>query len=112
MVLVLFSVTFFTETNQKRDKESLSFIRAISATSVSLPAAPIPPYYEGAVASFTVIRPWLYYSFKRAAILSDLFSGSKLPNTFDTDDHRHNELLFHYPREHKFDIKCLQLLDG
>jgi hypothetical protein len=116
MVLVLFSVTFFTETNQKRHKESLSFIRAISATSiaVSLPAAPLQSHRtqcECWRVVYTVANHGWYHILLKGRYFIWFIFWSKLPNTFWYRRHRrHNELLFHYPREHKFDIKCLQLL--
>jgi hypothetical protein len=88
MVLVLFSVTFFTETNQKRDKGKLVIhqgdisnfnCRIASGGSIAIPTV----LNASAGASFipSPTMATLPYSL-RAAILSDLFSGSKLPNTF------------------------------
>jgi hypothetical protein len=109
MVLVLFSVTFFTETNQKRIRESLSFIRAISATSMAVSLRshcdPHRTQCECWCVVYTVPNHgYGTISFKRALLI--YFLG-KPPNTFDTDASLHNELLFHYPREHYIDIRLV-----
>jgi hypothetical protein len=91
MVLVLFSVTFFTETNQKRIRESLSFIRAISATSiaVSLPAAPIGSHRTQCVGASFIPSPTHGYGhilLKGPLFYLIYFLEVSYQILFDTDD--------------------------
>jgi hypothetical protein len=91
MVLVLFSVTFFTETNQKRHKGKLVIHQGDISNfiAVSLPAAPLrsPPYSMRVLARRLYRRqPWLrYHILLKGPLFYLIYFGSKLPNTFDTD---------------------------